>query len=47
MKKIPGIDSHMIVKDNYDGISKLRRLCMVQEGTIIHQQYQIDETNLI
>ena len=36
MKKIPGIDSHVIVKDNCDSISKLRRLCMAQEGTTIH-----------
>ncbi len=36
MKKIPGIDRHVLVKDNYDGIIKLRRLCMVRKGTAIH-----------
>ena len=36
MKKIPGIDSHVIVKDNYECMIELRRLCMVQEGTTIH-----------
>ncbi len=35
MKRIPGIDSHVIVKDNYEGMIELRRLCMVQEGTTI------------
>ncbi len=36
MKKIQGIDSHVIVKDIHDGMIKLRRLCMVQECTTIH-----------
>ncbi len=35
MKKIPGIDSHMIVKDIQDGMIKLRGLCMVQECSAI------------
>ncbi len=37
MKKIPGIDSHMIVKDIQDGMIELRGLCRVQEYSAIHR----------
>ncbi len=39
MKKIPGIDRHVIVKDIHDGMIKLRGLCMVQECTTIQARY--------